>query len=212
MRGNRSVKVNANQFAAFSSPNFPPLATVGTEITINTSLLLPPPPPGASLSNPEVLEALQKQLGGIGQNVTTFSVIALILYPGIQASSVQGLLQATQPPVAGVVIESFGEGNGPSNPDFLGVLSNVHNNGVVLVDNTQVLMGSVNIEAYQTGSGLAKAGAISAFDMTPESSLTKMIYLFATGLAPSQVTQQMQVGLCGEVTVPTIKMASLASH
>ncbi|NRD49568.1 asparaginase domain-containing protein [Corallococcus exiguus] len=41
LRGNRAVKVNANQFAAFNSPNYPPLATVGTIPTVNTALLLP---------------------------------------------------------------------------------------------------------------------------------------------------------------------------
>ena len=201
-RGNRAAKVNANQVAAFASPNFPALAVVGTEITVQSALVLPPPPPSVSLDVPENLAALVAQLDVLAEAVTRFSVIALILFPGISASMVSGILGGTAPPVSGVVLEAFGEGNGPSNADFLAVLSSANQAGVVLMDNTQVLMGAVNIDAYATGSGLAQAGALSAFDMTPEASLTKLIYLLATGLAPSDVKTTMQQNLRGELTPP----------
>jgi L-asparaginase len=202
LRGNRSVKVNANQFAGFNSPNFPPLATVGTELTINSALLLPPPDWGSSLANPPVLAALQAQLQALAAGVQEFSVIALVLYPGIQPSTVSGMFDGTSPSLAGVVLEAFGEGNGPSSPQFLDVLSTADANGVVLMDNTQVLTGSVNISAYATGSGLAQAGALSAYDMTPEASLTKLVYLFGTGHSSTEVKTAMQQSLRGEITPP----------
>jgi L-asparaginase len=203
-RGNRAAKVNASQVAAFASPNFPALATVGTESTIQTNLILPKPPKSISLSVQANLKALQKQLAGLAESISGFSVIALILYPGISANTVSAMLKGTQPPVSGVVLEAFGEGNGPSNPAFLAVLKAASDAGLVLVDNTQVLMGTVNIDAYATGSGLAQSGAISAYDMTPESSLCKLVYLFAQGIAPAQVKKQMQEDLRGEVTVPPL--------
>lgn len=210
LRGNRSGKVNANQFAAFASPNFPPLATVGTEITINGSLVLPPPDPGVSLSNPANLATLVEQLGIQAATVTQFAVTVMTLYPGIGASVANSLLNGTSPPVRGVVLEAFGEGNGPSSADFLGVLSNANAAGVVLMDNTQVLSGSVNIDAYATGSGLSQAGAVSAFDMTPEASLTKLVYLISLGTAPAAIRTAMQVSLAGEVTPPqTANLTSL---
>lgn len=201
-RGNRAVKVNANQVSAFASPNFPVLATVGTEVTVQTALILPEPPQSISLDVPANLAALVVQLGILAESVTRFSVISLILYPGISGSTVLGMLDGTSPRVSGVVLEAFGEGNGPSNPEFLAVLSNANRAGVVLMDNTQVLMGTVNIDAYATGSGLAKAGVISAFDMNPEASLTKLIYLFASGFSPSDVKTAMQQNLRGELTPP----------
>jgi L-asparaginase len=42
LRGNRAIKVDADGFDAFDSPNFPALGTVGIEIKINWDLVLPP--------------------------------------------------------------------------------------------------------------------------------------------------------------------------
>lgn len=211
-RGNRAVKVNANQVAAFASPNFPALASVGTEVTVQSSLVLPPPPASTSLDVPANLAALQFQLGVLAAAVAERSVIALILYPGISASTVTAVLDGTAPPIAGVVLEAFGEGNGPSNADFLQALTNASEAGVVLVDNTQVLMGSVNIDAYATGSGLAQAGAISAYDMTPEASLTKLVYLSAQGMAPADIKTAMQQSLRGEITPPATTATATRSR
>lgn len=210
LRGNRSAKVNANQFAAFASPNFSPLAMVGTEITINSGLVLPPPDPNASLSNPAVLSALVDQLNMQSNSFAQFAVTVMTLYPGIGASVANAILNETSPAVRGVVIEAFGEGNGPSSPDFLAVLSNANAAGVVLMDNTQVLSGSVNIDAYATGSGLSQAGAVSAYDMTPEASLTKLVYLISLGVDPATIRTTMQTSLAGEITPPeTANLTSL---
>jgi L-asparaginase len=80
----------------------------------------------------------------------------------------------------------------------MNVLETANGNGVVLVDNTQVLAGSVESQAYATGLGAA--GAISAGDMTPEASLTKLVYLFAQGNSPGDVKTLMQKNLRGELT------------
>ncbi|AYZ63715.1 asparaginase [Burkholderia multivorans] len=202
LRGNRSVKVNANQFAAFSSPNFPPLATVAAQISINTALLLPPPDWSTSLDNPANLAAVQARLASQAQAVHGFAAIIMTLYPGIGASVANAMINRSEPAVKGVVIEAFGEGNGPSAADFLQVLSNATEAGVELMDNTQVLAGSVNIDAYETGSGLAQAGAISAYDMVPEASLAKLVCLISTGMAPADIRKTMQQSLAGEITPP----------
>jgi L-asparaginase len=49
MRGNRTVKTSANAFAAFSSPNYPPLAQAGTLFVQQVQNLLPPAMPDMAL-------------------------------------------------------------------------------------------------------------------------------------------------------------------
>lgn len=199
LRGNRSEKINANQFAGFGSPNFPPLAEVGSFITQNTALWLPMPGPDTSLSEPANLAACQAALDAQAQAVTGFSAVMLWLYPGIQASTVTAVLNATQPAVKGAVLLAFGEGNGPSDPAFLQALSDANANDVVLMDNTQVQAGSVLPGAYATGLGAV--GAIGAYDMTPEASLAKLVCLFAAGKSSAEVKALMPVPLVGELTV-----------
>src|SRR4051794_11336539 len=67
LRGCRSVKVSADGFAAFDSPNFLPLGTVGIDIEINWPLVRRPPD-GATLRVQELRSPV---------------VSALRLFPGI---------------------------------------------------------------------------------------------------------------------------------
>ncbi|WP_207455944.1 asparaginase domain-containing protein [Azospirillum sp. SYSU D00513] len=200
MRGNRAVKVSTNQFAAFASPNLPNLATVGIGVTVNRALVRPAPDPSVSLSVPANLQALRARLAEQARAAEGFSVVLLTLYPGIRPGTVEAMLAGTQPPVAGVVIQAYGAGNGPSGADFLEVLSRADARGIVLMDNTQALTGAVDSGAYATG--LARAGTVGAQDMTPAASFAKLVALFSRGLAPEEVKRLMGTDLAGELTVP----------
>lgn len=181
LRGCRSVKVSADQLDAFTSPNFPPLAMVGADIKINWNLVL---------SRKKPLEQEKK--------LTNYPIGALRLFPGISADVVHNILH---PPIRGLVLETYGVGNGPSKDiKLLETIRQAVDRGVVIVACTQCLQGMVNLGEYAVGSALAKAGVISGFDMTAEAALTKMFYLFAKGLTPCQVKEEMQIDLCGEIT------------
>lgn len=199
LRGNRSSKVDANRFAGFDSPNFPPLANVGSVVARNEPYWLPMPDAAVSLAEPgnrakrlAALDALPAALAG-------FSVVMLWLYPGIRASTVSAMLTATSPAAKGAVLLAFGEGNGPTDPDFLGALSAAVKAGVVLMDNTQVQRGAVLPGAYATGLGAV--GAVGAYDMTPEASYAKLVCLLAGGLDADAVKAAMPVPQAGELTV-----------
>ena len=114
------------------------------------------------------------------------------------------LSNVLKPPLNGLVLETYGVGNGPDrDAAFLAAIAEATDRGVVIVDVTQCLRGSVRLGEYVTGAALARAGVISGYDLTAEAALCKLFYLFSAGYTPEEVKAQMVQNLCGEMTVPS---------
>uniref|UniRef100_A0A8C5ETU2 asparaginase n=1 Tax=Gouania willdenowi TaxID=441366 RepID=A0A8C5ETU2_GOUWI len=159
-RGNRVTKTDAGSFNAFSSPNLAPLATAEVDITINWDTVWR----ANTTSKFHVWTELNRNVG------------LLRLFPGITASTVKAFLQ---PPMQGVVLETYGSGNAPDNrADLLEELKKATDAGVIIVNCTQCLRGSVSM-SYATGKVLMDAGLIAGCDMTPEAALSKLSYVLA---------------------------------
>jgi L-asparaginase len=184
LRGNRATKVDADGFDAFDSPNFPPLGSLGIEIKINQDLVLRP----ARRPKPVAVKPMKAP-----------SVAVLRLFPGISADIVRNILQ---PPIQGLVLETYGVGNGPQDRALIAELTAAVQRGVVVINCTQCLKGTVKMEDYATGSALAEAGVISGFDMTVEAALAKLAYLFSCSLPPEVVIAKMRIDLRGELSRP----------
>ncbi|HEX5125141.1 MAG TPA: asparaginase domain-containing protein [Rhodocyclaceae bacterium] len=201
LRGNRTMKIDADEFAAFGSPNFSALARLGADISIDKSLLLPAPNPQTSLANPLVRTEAGMQLRKILAGLSIRSVNMLFVFPGVSAGFLKAVLSQHGTKLAGLVLAAFGKGNAPNADDFLTVLKNAHRNGIVLVDITQVHRGSVHLDAYQTGASLRQAGAISGYDLTPAAAFAKLVFLTALDLPLWETETLMQTSLAGEMTV-----------
>ena len=187
LRGCRAVKVDAEGFEAFSSPNFPPLGEVGVDIEIIWQLVRGKPQADTHL---------------VVQPLATPYVGALRLFPGITAQVLENILR---PPLKGLVLEVYGVGNAPDrDTELLQVLGAAADRGVVIVASTQCLRGTVHLGDYTTGAAIAQAGVISGRDMTSEAILTKLFYLFSRGYQSNEVKRLIPQDLRGELTPETV--------
>lgn len=183
LRGNRATKHSADNFDAFKSFNYPPLGNIGMAIAYNR-------------------DALRKEFSEKPLTVhydMDSSVIFMDLFPGISENMVNHILHA--PGLKGVVLKTFGAGNGPNTKWFLDAIRDAVSRGIVIVNITQCPNGMVLPDRYQTGLEMTKAGVIAGHDMTPEAAITKLMYLLGLGMSIDQVRRGMQVPLRGELTV-----------
>lgn len=229
LRGNRSIKTDANHFDAFSSPNFQALGVNGMALELDTALVLPPPvSPSVSLDDPAVRERALGLVNYAMARINSWPVMQFNAFPAWYNSGTPGtamiasLLNAcTAQGIKGLVLESYGAGNFPSgNPSqpsegaIYQALANANAQGIVIVDCTQVLRGVVNDSAYAAGSWLAEVGALGALDMTPVTALAKLMVLLTladhpdNGWNPTQVKRLFQLSLLGE----TLQVSRLDSR
>lgn len=184
LRGCRAQKLAADGLNAFDSPNYPPLGRLGIHIEIDHALARRPSPQAPAQLNVQTL--------------VNPPVAVLRLFPGITADLVRIM---TQPPLRGLVLETYGVGNGPDrDTDFIDALAEATARGVVIVACTQCVRGAVDLHAYRAGSALAKAGVLSGHDMTTEAALAKMFYLFSRGLDTPAIRAAIGQDLRGELT------------
>lgn len=186
-RGNRTYKDNAEFFNAFTSSNYPKLAEIGVTIKYNT--------PYIHVCSEEPIPDLILRTG-MDDNVAI-----LKLYPGITEKAIAGILSV--PDLRAVIMETYGSGNAPSNQGFISLLKSAIDKGIIIVSVTQCKGGgAVEIGKYATSLELGKIGVISAYDMTLEAALTKLMYLLGQGLDNEEVSRWMQISLRGEITNP----------
>lgn len=185
-RGNRCTKISAEDFNAFDSPNFPPLAEV-TALRTRIRWDLVHRPAGANTFS------LQTKLD-------TAHVACIRIFPGIRAYMIDAVLKTEG--LKGLVLESYGAGNTPGNAEseLNQVLINAVKRGIVIVNVTQCLTGSVTA-LYEAGTALSRAGIVFGSDMTSEAALTKLSYLLALPDAnPGDIAKEMAVSIRGELS------------
>ena len=181
-RGNRSSKISANQFEAFQSPNYPPLAVAGVNISYNHQFLH-----RSSLQKPIFSNQLNSKIG------------LFKIYPGIHMGSYKELFNIEK--FSGIVIETFGSGNAPNNSTFQKSIRSYIEEGGVVVNITQCNSGFVQQEAYANSAFFQKIGVISGKDLTTEAAVTKMMYLFANVEDKKEIESLLKIDLCGEMTM-----------
>ncbi|KAG5283882.1 hypothetical protein AALO_G00020600 [Alosa alosa] len=179
-RGNRVTKVDAGSFNAFNSPNLAPLATEEVDIKINWDTVW--------RANTTAKFTVNTQMNR--------NVGLLRLFPGITAETVRAFLQ---PPMEGIVLETYGSGNAPnSRIDLLSEFQKATDRGVIIINCTQCLRGSVTT-SYATGKSLSDAGLVAGCDMTPEAALSKLSYVLAKDISQLDKKKMLSRNLRGEM-------------
>jgi len=184
MRGNRTSKVNADVFRAFSSPNFPALAEAGINIRYAEELIRKPLDWYQSL---KINSKLDTRVG------------ILKIHPGITPEVVRYFLYS--PETRAVIIETYGSGNAPSGQWFVDIVREAVESGKIIVNVTQCLTGTVNMNIYATGKSLEKAGVVNGYDSTTESALAKLFFLMGKSTDNEWVRQMMARNLKGEISL-----------
>ncbi|MBR5779890.1 MAG: asparaginase [Clostridia bacterium] len=181
IRGNRSTKVSTSNLNAFSSPNYPLLADIGTQVYYNKMI-------------PQKVAKLPFRV----QHLDKIPIGIIKVFPGIQFEYFEEIMTKS---LRGIVLETFGAGNIPGSADaILPIVKKAYENGTVLVICSQCLKGSVSLGAYETSIALKNAGAVCGFDMTTEAAVAKLYYLFSCGYDVQTVKQKMEEDIAGEIT------------
>jgi L-asparaginase len=180
-RGNRTTKISAEHFNAFTSPNFPELAESGVHLRINSEALKTTP---------------TEQAFSVNTNFDD-NVAILKLFPGINEKVLTSFFAI--PNLKGIVLETYGSGNAPTEKWFVDALHQAIQQGIHIVNVTQCSGGSVAMGNYETSTQLKNIGVISGKDITTEAAITKLMYLLGQNGPHNSFKVQFETAIRGEM-------------
>lgn len=181
-RGVRSTKRSADHFNAFRSNNYPELARIGLGLVFV----------------PEALDRRKNKVLKVCPELDT-SVMCIDLFPGLNEATLRHMLAT--PGVRGVVLRTYGAGNGPTAQWFIDAIREACRRGLYILNVTQCVNGSVHANRYLAGDLLAGTGVVSGHDITFEAAITKMMHLLGRNLSRADMLKALRKPIVGEMTV-----------
>ncbi len=181
IRGNRAVKYNAENFNAFVSGNYPVLAEVGIYIKYNSEKIRKP-----NFKKLKIHKKLEPNVG------------LLKLFPGITENFFNAIINNTG--TKALVMETFGSGNATTEKWFIDSMKKAIDSGLIVLNVTQCITGSVNQGQYETSIELEKIGVISGKDISTEAAITKLMFLMGKETDSKKLISLLSKSLRGELS------------
>ena len=181
-RGNRTTKINAEHFKAFTSPNYPFLVQSGVHLKLNREAFL-------------TKNKLKKIV--VHKNFDE-NVVIIKMFPGL-SKNVLSVIFAIEH-LKGIVLETYGAGNATTSDWFLDLVATAASAGVHIVNVTQCTGGSVSMGDYETSTDLKKLGVISGKDITTEAAITKLMFLLGQRTLQENFQHIFETAIRGEIS------------
>ena len=178
-RGTKVRKMHTSRRDAFRSINSPPIAKI---IDDKFEYYIP-----------------YKKKTGKGNDIKlddslSHKVVLVSSYPGFTPEHFDFLADNFE----GIVVA--GTGLGHISSDLLPSVQRATSKGVFVVMTSQCLYGEVNMNVYDAGRDLIKAGIIPAGDMLPETAFVKLCWVLGKTKDPKEVRNLMSQNIAGEIT------------
>lgn len=174
----RASKVSHTMINAFSSINRPKLGQVGVKLEFHRDV------------------QKKSKRKPILSNGFESNIASLALIPGMPVSILFNLLENG---VKGVILSGFGTGNIPS--CYLPFLKRANEDGIPIVIRSQCLEGITNMKVYATGQSALDYGAIEAYDMSRESTTTKLMWALHKAKNFQEIKTIMHKNYVGEIHI-----------
>ncbi len=179
-RANRSRKTSIDNYRAFRSYNFPPIARVGVGLELRTDLFRKKKAP--------------KWRFGFDP-----SVVFLRIFPGLQADFLNPVLSSSD--LRGVVLQGFGSGNLPGfDRSWASLIKELSKRSVPTIITSQCNQGIVDLKAYENGRLALDSGAVACNDITTDACIVKLMFGLKHYKNYKDLIQFIQSDYCGELS------------
>lgn len=173
LRGCRTI---ANSHEEFRSPNYP-------ELDSKTGM----PKPEADFQ-PKLVNPANK-------------IAVVKVYPGMSGQDLLPFLNMEN--LQGIILELWGDGSAPTSPEFLKVISELANKGIVIVSVSQYdRLGGT----YETDIRLIEAGVLPGNDMTTPAAYAKLAFLLGNVEEKKLLGQLMEINFRGEMSLNNVDL------
>lgn len=185
--GTRGVKTRTSSYGAFESINMQYVGVLDRDgLSINETVL--PPKQNKSFMFDTKIDT---------------NVFLLKLTPGTDPNIIDLLLETG---IHGIVIEAFGTGGIQIvRRDFSKKIELATSRNIPVVVCSQCLYEGSDFSIYEVGRKALEKGAIQAYDMTTESTITKLMWALAHYNTVEQVKNFFELSIAGELDVKHVK-------